>query len=70
MKAKTTISLPDDLAESPLYLLAVLRSARQAKDRALECLARRQLAKLGVRVVFDDELPLPTPQKRRGADYE
>lgn len=48
---------PPNLSDSPLYLLAVLRSARRSKDRALEEVTRRKLTMLGVRVVFDDEVP-------------
>ena len=50
---------PPDLADSPLYLLAVLYSARRSKDRALEEVTRRRLTRLGVRVVFGNELPAP-----------
>jgi hypothetical protein len=50
-------TLPKDLAQSPLYLLAVLVSARHSKDRALERLTKRQLERLGVRVAFADDLP-------------
>lgn len=55
---------PPDLAESPLYLLAVLYSARRSKDKALERLTRRRLEKMGVLVLFGDELP-PRPSTRR-----
>lgn len=61
---------PSDLLDSPLYLLAVLYSARRSKDRALERLTRRRLDRLGIRVSFADELPTPTPPKRRGAAHE
>jgi hypothetical protein len=50
---------PPELTESPLYLLAVLYSARRSKDRPLEELTRRRLNKLGVRVVFAADLPTP-----------
>lgn len=45
---------PPGLESSPLYWLAVLRSARTSGDRLLESHARQRLAGLGVRVVFDD----------------
>ncbi len=50
---------PPYLSDSPLYLLAVLYSARRSKDRALEEVTRCRLNKLGVRVVFAAELPVP-----------
>ena len=40
------------VAESPIYLFAVLLCARRAHDDYLEALTRRQLARLGVQVVF------------------
>jgi hypothetical protein len=46
---------PPDLDASPLFWLALLRSARNSGDRLLEGHARRKLASLGVRVVFDSE---------------
>lgn len=72
MEAISRTDPPPDLAESPLYLLAVLCSARRSKDKALERLTRRRLDKLGVRVAFGDELPPPpsAPQRRRGAGRE
>jgi hypothetical protein len=48
---------PPNWGNSPLFLLAVLHSARKSKDWALEKLTRQKLAKLGVRVIFDDERP-------------
>ena len=44
------------LADSPLYLLAVLVSARRSKDRPLELLTRRRLQAHGVSVAFGDDL--------------
>ena len=48
---------PPDLSDSPLYLLAVLFSARRSRDRALERVTRRRLDALGIRIAFGDELP-------------
>ena len=47
------------MAASPLYLLAVLCSARRSKDRALERVTRRRLDSLGVRIAFGDEPTAP-----------
>lgn len=58
------------LTESPLYLLATLCSARRSKDRALERLARRRLAALGVRVKFADELPAAKATPPKGASRD
>lgn len=58
-------SPPPDFSASPLYLLAVLFSARQSKDRLLERITRRRLDSLGVRIMFGDELP--TSKKPKGA---
>ncbi|HJZ53635.1 MAG TPA: hypothetical protein VKE74_01675 [Gemmataceae bacterium] len=52
-----------DLSASPLYLLAVLVSARRSKDFALERVTRRRLGKLGIKVCFGDELPPPRNRK-------
>ena len=57
---------PLDLTDSPLYLIAVLYSARRSKDRVLEGVTRRRLSDLGVRVVFADELPTPPKGARHG----
>lgn len=57
MTATMTDPPPTDLADSPLFLLAVLLSARRSRDRALEKLTRRRLENLGVRIAFGDELP-------------
>lgn len=59
---------PGELAASPLYLLAVLFSARLSKDRALERVTRRRLNKLGIRIAFGDDLPTHVKSKggRRG----
>jgi hypothetical protein len=54
---------PPDLSVSPLYLLAVLFSARQSRDRVLERVTRRRLERLGIRVAFGDELPAPAKTK-------
>jgi len=48
-----------DLLASPLYLLAVLFSARQSKDAALERVTRRRLDELGVKIAFGDEIEKP-----------
>lgn len=58
---------PPDLSASPLYLLAVLVSARRSKDRALERVTRRRLDKLGIRIAFGDELPA---REAKGAGRE
>lgn len=55
---------PPDLSDSPLYLLAVLVSARRSGDRALERLTGRRLRALGVKIRFGDELP----GRERGAE--
>ena len=71
LRAATMAEKPD-LTNSPLYLLAVLHSARRSKDLALEQVTRRKLAKLGVRIIFDDERPSPdipdTTETKGGAD--
>lgn len=59
----TTDPPPPTLTDSPLYLLAVLLSARRSRDLALERLTRRRLDALGVRVAFGDELPKPEQAK-------
>ena len=61
---------PPDLVHSPLYLLAVLCSARRSRDKALERLTRRRLAALGVDVRFADELAARKPAKAKGAGRE
>lgn len=54
---------PPPLADSPLYLLAVLYSARRSRDRALERVTRRRLDQLGIHITFGDELsPSDAPQ--------
>ena len=63
---RPTVTPPADLSDSPLYLLAVLFSARQSKDRALERVTRRRLDALGVRVAFGDELPAPAINQANG----
>lgn len=60
--------VPPDLNESPLYLLAVLHSARKSKDRALESITRRRLVALGVEIIFGDELPIPPSREGIGRD--
>lgn len=57
---------PPDLSASPLYLLAVLFSARRSKDRVLERVTRRRLDALGFRVAFGDELPAPVTTEAKG----
>ena len=59
---------PPPLAESPLYLLAVLHAARKSRDVALEQVTRHKLAALGVRVVFDDEPPTAVPRPEVGSE--
>ena len=56
MQHDPSVGPPPDLDASPLYLLAVLFSARRSKDRALERVTRRRLDALGLRVSFGDEL--------------
>jgi hypothetical protein len=56
---------PPDLSDSPLYLLAVLISARRSKDRALERVTRRRLDTLGIRVAFGDELSAPSTTRKK-----
>jgi hypothetical protein len=46
-----------DLTASPVFLIATLFSARKSKDCGLEALTRRQLAELGIKIIFGDELP-------------
>ena len=59
---------PTDLSDSPLYMLAVLYSARKSKDRALEQVTRKRLAKLGVRLIFDDDaIPDAPPESAEGS---
>ena len=63
----TATDPPANLSDSPLYWLAVLRSARTSGDALLEQNARTRLAALGVRVVFDDSPDAPPPKGgRRG----
>jgi hypothetical protein len=52
---KVTTSPPDEFATSPLYLLAILVSARRSGDRALERVTRNRLRTLGVQIAFDDK---------------
>ena len=54
---------PPALSASPLYLLAVLFSARKSKDRMLERVTRRRLDELGIQIAFGDELHRPTNRK-------
>ena len=61
---------PSDLTQSPLYLLAVLCSARKSQDRPLEEVTRKKLADLGVRIVFGDSLPAPTPSRKGGRNRD
>ena len=49
---------PQNISDSPLYLLAVLVAARRSKDRLLERITRRQLDSLGLKIIFGDELPV------------
>lgn len=62
----TAADPPSDLDRSPLYLLAVLVSARRSRDIALEQMTRRRLDSLGVRVVWGDALPTPAPRPPKG----
>ena len=64
MPAKKT-DPPAGLLGSPLYWLAVLRSARTSKDALLESDARKRLVAMGVRVIFDDE-HTDAPQAKGG----
>jgi hypothetical protein len=48
-----------DPFDSPIYLLAVLFSARKSGDTVLERLAGRRLADLGISVQFAADLPRP-----------
>jgi hypothetical protein len=48
---------PEKLVDSTLFWLSVLRAARQSEDTLLESVARRRLAALGTRVVFNSERP-------------
>lgn len=65
MKAHRRNDPPPGLTSSPLYLLAVLFSARHSKDRALERVTRRHLSKLGFRIAFANELPA-SAEKAKG----
>lgn len=51
------ITTPPDFNSSPLYLLAVLFSARRSRDRLLERMTRQRLDALGVQITFGDESP-------------
>jgi hypothetical protein len=51
------VEQPPDLTSSPIFLIAVLYSARRSHDLALEQLVRDRLTKLGIRIVFADEIP-------------
>lgn len=64
MESNSRTDPPPDLTESPLYLLAVLCSARRSRDKALERLTRRRLNRLGVRVSFGDETPSPKTRRK------
>lgn len=59
---------PPDLSDSPLYLLAVLVSARRSRDRALERVTRRRLDAIGVRITFGDEIGAPPTPAKGGAN--
>ncbi len=65
MKSHLRDEPPSGLLASPLYLLAVLYSARNSKDRALERVTRHRLKILGIRIRFADELA--APEKAKGA---
>ncbi|MFO0800082.1 MAG: hypothetical protein U0804_21655 [Gemmataceae bacterium] len=54
----------DPRPTDPPFLFVILLAARKAGDRMLESLARDWLGEVGIRVVFADELPAPTNQKR------
>jgi hypothetical protein len=48
---------PDDpRPDDPVFLLAILLTARRSRDRLLEELARDWLRETGIHVVFADEL--------------
>jgi hypothetical protein len=71
--AHITADPPPDLSASPLYLLAVLVSARRSKDRALERVTRRRLDRLGIRIAFTDELaggPAPHTISAKGGNRD
>jgi hypothetical protein len=62
-------STPPSLSDSPLYLLAVLYSARKSQDRLLEEVTRQKLADLGVRLIFGDALPA-SPKRKGGGNRD
>jgi hypothetical protein len=51
------------LLRSPTFLLIALIASRQTKDQALERLATRQLARLGIKVCFGSDLSRPAKGK-------
>ncbi len=66
MQSHPRIYSQPDLSASPLYLLAVLVSARRSRDRALERVTRQRLDALGVQITFGDDLPAPDTNKAKG----
>jgi hypothetical protein len=61
---------PSDLSDSPLYWLAVMRSARTSGDALLERHAHARLAALGVQITFGDDLCAPARQKPHKPRHE
>jgi hypothetical protein len=59
---------PDDVTGSALFWLSVLRCARRGRDALIEGIARRRLATLGTRVVFDSEQPSSHATKEADRD--
>lgn len=61
LKQKKPATIPVHLAQSPVFLLATLWSARAAKDTGLETAAHGMLADLGIKIEF-----VPNDKKRGG----
>lgn len=51
------------LLRSPTFLLVALIAGRATHDKALERLAARRLAGLGIKVTFASDRPLPAGRK-------
>jgi hypothetical protein len=54
-----TDAISPALLNSPTFLLTALIAGRKTRDKALERLASRQLARLGIKVCFASDLPQP-----------
>ena len=54
-----SLQTDDPRPTDPPFLFVMLLAARKAGDKMLESLARDWLAKIGIRVVFADELDRP-----------